>query len=277
METQKRWYRKWDLDVSKEAVRKAVARYAAPEQFDTYSKSSYTGPYTPEDSCGLNGKKLVFRSEELVFQFEILSGNELFFTDSHSAHVFCKGNVKTLDGEVFFVNHLVPGYDFCRQITLVADMKSGYATVCDAHFGTPYSNIDVGRDFYFGKLDGVFPEKGEPHHFTTEMLGKAVIWDYGVGPIELKHIYSSNLYYSYSMKTENGAWMATNPADYIKVRDQYYIFSFVEERQPGLQALFLMDFGKMHDVGSFFGVAKDHVTSACVGAIGKYADFLTVF
>lgn len=277
MEANKRWYRKWDLDVSKDVVREAVSKFATRDQFEKYSKSFYTGPYTPEDSNALNGKTLVFRGEDKVFQFDIQSCNDLLFSDSQSNRVSCIGNVKTLDGEVFFVNHLVPGYDCGRQITLVADMKSGYATVCDAHFGTPYSNIDVGREFFFGKIDGEFPEVGEMHHFTTEMLGKAVIWDYGVGPIELKHIYSSNLYYSYSMKTENGAWMATNPADYIKVRDNYYIFSFVEERQPGLQALFLMDFSKMHDVGSFFGVGKDHVSSACVGAIGKFADFLTIF
>lgn len=277
MKSLKRWYRKWDLDVTQEAVKEAVAKYATQDQFEKYSKSFYTGPNTPADTESLNGKTIVFRGEDLVLQVDVATGNDLYFTDAQCSRVFCKGNVKTLDEEVFFLNFLVPGYELGRQITLVADMKTGYATVCDAHFGTPYSNTDVGREFFFGKLDGNYPEKGEMHHFTNEMVGKAVIWDYAVGPIELKHIYSSNLYYSYSMKTENGAWMSTNPADYIKVRDNYYIFSFVEERQPGLQALFLMDFSKMHDVGSFFGVGKDHVSSACVGAIGKFADFNTIF
>jgi hypothetical protein len=273
MESKSRWYRKWNLDISKEEVKAVVAANSVPEK---YSKTSLAGPYTPPDSADLNGKTLTFRGEGRVFGFEIISQNELRFSEAGEAPKACFCNIKTMDNEIYFVNHLVPGAECSRQITLIADMKTGCATVCDAHIGTAYSNIDVDREFIFGKLDGDY-EGGDMHHFTTELVGKAVVWDYGTGIIEIKHIYHSNLFYSYCANTKQGAWMATNPADYIKIKDNMFVFSFVEERQFGLQALFLIDFDKLHDVGSFYGVGSDHITSACVGAIGKTADTNTIF
>jgi hypothetical protein len=273
MESKKRWYRKWRLDVSKEEVKAIVAECSTP---DKYSKTSLAGPSTPPDSADLNGKTLTFRGEDRIFSFEIISENELCFSESSEDPKTCFCNIKTMDNEIYFINHLVPGVECSRQITLIADTKTGCATVCDAHIGTENSNIDVDREFIFGKLDGEY-EAGEMHHFTIELVGKAVEWNYGTGIIDIKHIYHSNLFYSYCASTSQGAWMATNPADYIKIKNNIYIFSFVEERQFGLQALFLIDFDKMHDVGSFYGVGSDHITSACVGAIGKMADPNTIF
>jgi hypothetical protein len=273
MESKKRWYRKWNLDVSKEEVKAIIAACQDPEK---YSKTSLSGPHTPPDTADLNGQKLVFRGEGRVFGFDIVSGNELRFTENGGEPKTCFCNIKTLDSEIYFLNHLVPGFEFSRQITLVADMKTGFATVCDAHIGTEYSNIDVGREFIFGKLDGQY-EGGEMHRFTTDLVGKAVEWEYGPDMIKIKHIYNSNLFYSYCAQTKNGAWMACNPADYVKIRDNVFIFSFVEERQIGLQALFLIDLNKMHDVGCFYGVGSDHLTSACVGAVGVMVNPNTIF
>ena len=60
------------------------------------------------------------------------------------------------------------------------------------------------------------------------------------------------------------------------MKDKVFIFSFVEERQIGRQALFLIDLNKMHDVGSFYGVSSDHLTSACARAVGNSADMNTI-
>ena len=275
MENKKRWYRKWDLDVSRETVEAIVAQNTTP---DKYNRSSLGGEFTPPDSEDLNGKTLVFRGEGKVFTFEIVSTNLLRFSEEGGCEAKeCFTNVKTLNHEVYLINQIVPGYAMSRQVSLIADMKTGCATVVDAHFGTPYSNIDVGREFIFGKLDGEF-EGGEMHHFTDELVGKAMAWNYGTGKMTIKHMYTSNLYYTYSAATpQMGAWMATNPADYVKIRDNIYIFSFVEERQHGLQALFVIDFNLNHDMGCFYGVGKDHVTSSCIGAEGTPAACTTIF
>ncbi len=274
MKNKPKWYRKFVLDVDKDVVREAVAKYTQdPEQ---YTHSRLGGPYCPEDTAGLDGKTLVFRGEGRVLCFGIDGGHKLRFSEDGGKEVQCYCNVKSMDEEVYLVNFLVPGYIDSRQITLIADTKNGNATVCDAHFGTPYSNVDVDREFYFGKLDGDFPEEGPLHGFTNDLVGTAIEWDYG--NLQIKHIYVSNLYYTYSHPGgEHGAWMATNPADYIKIRDHLFLFSFVEERQHGLQAIFLIDTEKYHDIGCFYGVSADHVTSACVGAIGKPMPLITIF
>ena len=80
------------------------------------------------------------------------------------------------------------------------------------------------------------------------------------------------MYYSYENVSPMGIWMATNPADYVKIRDGVYLFSFVEERQVGLQAIFLIDMARMHDIGSFYGAGSGRLSSACLGAIGELAD-----
>ena len=273
MKNKPKWYRKFELDVSKDAVIDAVAKLSHDPE--NYIHSSVGAKYCPPDSTALDGKLLLFRGEGRVFSFAIDGDHKLRFSEDGGEEKNCYCNVKTLDGEIFLVNQLIPGYECSRQVTLIADMKTGSATVCDAHVGTEHSNIDVGREFFFGKLDGDFAE-GPLHCFTDELVGKAVNWDYG--KLVIKHMYVSNLYYTYSHPGgDNGAWMATNPADYIKVRDNIYIFSFVEERQHGLQALFLIDLNQYHDIGCFYGARANHLASACIGAKGTPAPLTTIF
>ncbi len=274
MKTKPKWYRKWDLDVSREVIEASVAKFSADPE--NYIHSSVAGPYVPEDSEALCGKTLVFHGEGREYRFDFGKLHELRFSEDGGEEKTCYCNVKTMDDEIFLVNQLIPGYPCSRQVTLIADMKSGNATICDAHVGTEHSNIDVGREFFFGKLDGEFPEELPAHCFTDELVGKAIDWDYG--RIVIKHMYTSNLYYTYSHPSKTyGAWMATNPADYVKLRDNIFLFSFVEERQHGLQALFVIDLNRYHDIGCFYGVSADHMTSACIGAKGTPAPLTTIF
>lgn len=273
MQNGKRWYRFFKLDGTREDVERTVAESCDPAK---YTKSSFGGQYTPEDRDDFVGKTLVFRGEERVFEFAFEAINDLMFSENGGEKKKCYCNVKSLDGEVYFVNFLVPGYATSRQITLVTDTKTGYSTVCDAHVGTENTAIDVGREFIFGRMDGDFAE-GTPHGFTNELVGTAIEWTYGPKVMPIKHMYISNLYYTYGAAAPGGAWLATNPADYVKVRDRLYIFSFVEERQGGLQALFLIDLDRMHDVGCFYSAGSGHLISACVGATGKLASTNTIF
>ncbi len=275
MELMKRWYRKFVLDVPEEDVKAAIAATTDPEK---YAKGGpLVGPYTPEDSDDLTGKVLTFRGDAGVFVFNFKEINKVGFKDGEKDEVDCYAQVKTMDGEVYLVNFLVPGYEWAKQITLIADMKSGCGTIVDAHFGTENSNIDVARDFYFGRFDGDFAG-GELHGFTNELIGTAIEWDYGPQiRMKIRHMYTSNLFYTYGAAAPNGAWMATNPANYVKIRDDIFLFTFIEERQAGLQGLFLIDLKNLHDVGCFFGVSKDHMSSSCFGAIGTKADITMTF
>ena len=270
----KRFYRYFKVDTTKEDIVKTVSSGFDPAQYA--HTRTMKGIYCPADTDALVGRDFFLRCDERDYGFSFKALNEVVFSERGEPDKTCYCNVKTLDGEIFLVNFLVPGYATSRQVTLIADTKTGCGTVCDAHIGTEYTNIDVGREFFFGRFDGEF-EGGELHGYTTEMVGKAIEWSYDPDSILQKHIYNSNLFYTYTNLTAGGAWMASNPADYVKIRDNIYVFSFVEERQGGVQALFLMDLNQMHDVGCFYSAGHGHLSSACIGAVGKYADPTTIF
>ncbi len=275
MEFKKRMYRKWDLDVPREEIRAMAERCAGDPS--AYNKSTLSGPYIPADSADWNGQTLVFRGEGRVFRFEILSENELLFSEGDGEPISCWCQIKTMEGVFYFLNHLAPGGDCTRQISLIFDRETGCATLCDAHIGTEFCSFDVEREFLFGRLDGDFAG-GPLHGFTNDLIGKAIAWDYGPQTrVTPKHMYTSNLYYSYSVSTANGAWMASNPANYVKLRDNYYLVSFLEERQTGIQALLLVNLDTLHDIGTFYGVSGDHIVSAFVAAIGTPGEPYTIF
>ena len=67
-------------------------------------------------------------------------------------------------------------------------------------------------------------------------------------------------------------WMASNPADYVKITDDVFIFSFVEERQGGTQGFFVINTKELHDVGSFFGLQPHGLECYTFGAKGEWSE-----
>ena len=270
----KRWYRKWNLDITAEEVQKIVDT-TTPEESRT---NQLRGPYTPPDSDALTGCILQFTGEGHRLEWNMLEKNLLQLTEDGLTYepVFCQ--VLTNNGVTFLVHHLIPEAMPLRCVDLVIDMETGNATTVLAQLGTEHSARDVSREFLFGKISGDFPEEGPLHSFTSDMVGRAIVWTYHDGEYEVRHVYSTNYYYTYTMQVPEGCWVASNPADYVKINDHTYIFSFVEERQPGVQGLFLMDLEKLHDVGACFGVdAREKLISACFGAVGKEMPMYQVF
>ena len=58
MQHVKRWFRKWNLDLTKEEVIEAINKNKSdPAKF---TPSPFEGPYPPEDSTDFNDKTIVF-------------------------------------------------------------------------------------------------------------------------------------------------------------------------------------------------------------------------
>ena len=57
MEHVKRWFRKWNLDLTKEEVISAIN--LTKNDPAKYTPSPFDGPYAPEDSTDFNGKTIV--------------------------------------------------------------------------------------------------------------------------------------------------------------------------------------------------------------------------
>jgi len=157
---------------------------------------------------------------------------------------------------VIFFHHYRAGLDLPRCADVIFDLDTGYVTLFDAYIGHPGNPREVVHDIRFGVIDGVeIPEGAMKHHFTNELTGKAIHWSHDERPRGIQYIFSSCRYYTYAMKFgESECWMATNPADYLKLKEGLYIMSVVEERQPGVQLVMLMNLNIMRDVQSCFGL-----------------------
>ena len=158
--------------------------------------------------------------------------------------------------------------------SLVIDMETGLVTLCRATIGVPAAAREVSRTWHFGLIEG-YADPGYRHAHTTELVGKAVFWTYyEKEQVRVKHIYSAPLYYSYTMldPATGNCWMASNPADYVKITDDVFIFSFVEERQGGTQGFFVINTKELHDVGSFFGLQPHGLECYTFGAKGEWSE-----
>ena len=155
--------------------------------------------------------------------------------------------------------------------TLVLDCNTGLVTLCIAKAGMIAAEPrDITREFFFGITQG-YQDMGERHSFTEDLVGTSIYWTYSVvRDIRIKHIYSSPRYYTYQMTNAKGqCWMATNPADFLKIGEGFYVFSFLEDRQVGTQGFFLINMNTLHDVGSFFGIHAHGMESCMCAAVGE--------
>ncbi len=175
---------------------------------------------------------------------------------------------------IVFVQQYVQGSAPPTAHSLVIDTETGLVTLCRATIGVPAAAREVARTWHFGLIDG-YADPGYRHAHTTELVGKAVFWTYyEKEQVRVKHIYSAPLYYSYTMldPATGNCWMASNPADYVKITNDVFIFSFVEERQGGTQGFFVINTKELHDVGSFFGLQPHGLECYTFGAKGEWSE-----
>ena len=258
--------RRWRSIPAEEVQRKFDE--STPEQYANGGLGN--GPYALPPASSLVGKRFVFRfdsHEELSYEFRDL--HTLAFRQGELAQeVFYQGH--EIEEGVYFFVHIIKGSVPPAFKVVVADTNTGLVTLTDAHFGNGYEAREVSRQFYFGRIAGDYPQTAALHGFTSDLVGKAVYWTYKEPMPPLKHIYSSEYYYSYVMVFGDHCWMASNPADYIKINDHLYIFTFVEERQAGTQGFFLINMNTLHDVGCFCGInGEEQFECYTVGAKGE--------
>lgn len=235
-----------------------------------------------------HGKYMPPFSKELIglafeFQFKDRRSCRYCFRELHKLTWTEKGEEHTeyyqghmSEPGVYFVQHIIKGSTPPQCRTLVIDANTGLVTLCHARFGSRGEAREVTRKFYFGTIKGCTPAK--LHHFTSDLVGKAIEWTYHTVMPPIKHIYSSEYYYTYTMTRGNQCWMASNPADFIKISDHLYIFSFLEERQTGTQGLFLINIDTLHDIGGFIGInSQNSFECYTVGAKGQWSTMETYF
>ena len=302
MVTRKRMDRRWSQLTAADV--QSIADAATVEQ---YSKSGFGRQFSPEFTDALVGRPLLIKLDDgRTYEYTFRSLHELAWRRTDESAFDADGDAATLTDDrnawakqggperlsdtdehveyyeslptpgaenLIFLQHYVKGSVPPTAHMLVIDTDSGLVTFCISRIGVPASAIEVSREFGFGILDG-YDDTGTRHGFTEELVGNAIYWTYSdADAVKVKHIYTAPLYYTYSMAVPDGrCWVASNPADYVKLSDGIYLFAFTEERQAGYQGMFVINLSLLHDVASFFGVNAQGMFLSTTGARGELSD-----
>ena len=266
---------------------------------EVYTKCSFKGPHTPELCDELVGKSfravltpgrnanaaapvLFEEGGSWEYTLEVTGLNsaqwslhklgeddQLEKTDAY-IEVMKLPCAEGANENIYFVQYHCKGSKPPCAHMLFTDLDTGLLTLQVCTVGVPASAIEVTHEFLHGLLDG-YTDSGYRHGFTEDLVGRAIQWTYDPKQT-IRHIYSSPYYYTYEMRTDDGkCWMASNPADFIKLSDHVYVVSFVEERQTGNQVCALINTDILHDVVSFFGVRHKGMQLGLAGAVGELA------
>lgn len=232
------------------------------------------GEYMPPFSEKLTGKTIEIQLDcQDIYIYSFKENQKLIWQCNGGKWHEEKSQILETPGEpdIILVEHYCEKSNPPTAHTIVLDFQTGLVTMCLAKIGNAYSAREVQRKFLFGKM-AKYMDCGFRHTFTDELVGKAIDWTYHEkNGVKIKHIYTAPLYYTYEMRQteEKKCWIASNPADYVKINDHVYIFSFIEERQAGVQGFFLINLEILHDIGMFFGVQAHGIECYTFGAKGE--------
>ena len=160
----------------------------------------------------------------------------------------------------------------CKKI--VVDFSTALATCVSSKLGSEYMANEVSYKIDFGVLEteGMIPPRYYRHAFTDELVGGALTWNYS-DALSSMHVYSTPHSYSWTIFMENGAFgmQWSSHADYVKLRDDIYLFTWVEEACNGTQGTIIINNRTMHDCGFAFHVDKDGLNLSTIGAYSRNA------
>jgi hypothetical protein len=245
-----------------------------------------TGNSLP-DSDMLAGKSFTLRMDDgFVVEYRVKSVNELDwrFENEETWHEESYRAFECGEQLVFF-GHVCEGSEFGQCYLSAVDFSNGLATVIHSRQGNGYAWREVGYKVHFGVAEiagGAEPPAYLRHGFTTDLVGKAFTWNYAGGPegITSMHVYSSPWGYSWTifLPNQEGGMLWSSPCCYIKLREEAYIMSWVEETSAGGQGTVLLNLNTMHDGGFMFGAhgPDKQVGLSTLGAYGRYAGQLDI-
>lgn len=219
-------------------------------------------PYTAK--CA--GKKVMFRDDSGFFtELDFFAPEHLRFRTAEQDWTEAEYRAFELDADLVFLGFYIAESRPPRCMQFALDFKNGCATCIDSKMEGGYDAHDVVPEYHFGYMEkeGV-PAPGTRHGFTSELLGRSFTWTYSPG-MSSQHIYNAPNSYSWTIFIggepgdpgyRSGGFVWSSPCTYIKLRDEVYIMTWVEEKWAGGLSTAAMNLRIMHDCG--FNLALSH-------------------
>lgn len=263
-------------DITDEEAKNAGA---APHSFPRVDESIMPSGNSMADSPYLIGKRFAIKMDNgPTWEYDVTGVSTLRWRDARTAE-WHEETYKAFepDDELIMFAHVQTGTPYGRGVIATIDFKNGCASAFHSKIGNGYANREVGYDLYFGVLlaDGVPVPERLRHTRTTDLVGRAFTWNYSGGENGLTsmHVYTSPWAYSWTIYGANqeGGMVWSSPCEYIKIRKDCYIMSWVEETSAGGQGTVLMNLRTMHDCGVFYGLSFDNSKMVGMSSVGAFA------
>ena len=210
--------------------------------------------------------------QSVVYEYDVFSKRFLRFRINDGEWMEAKYICFEPAHDIYFFSHMIPGDPDFANLTHACDFSTGLTTTVRAQIGNWHSEWEIGSKVNFGTLEygDIKPPFARRHHFTNDLVGKSYAWAYSSSMSSI-HVYSAPESSSWTIFQQNNAGGATwsSPCYYIKLRDDAYIFQWVEENCNGMQGLVVINPQLLHDSGFFFGVSHGGISLNVTGAVGR--------
>ncbi len=175
---------------------------------------------------------------------------------------------------VIFFGHLLGGAPKHDGVAVAIDFDNALTTCVQGTLGTPYMANEAARKTWFGvvEMEGLTAPKYRRHQFTDELVGRALTWNYSPGLTSM-HVYTTPHSFSWIIFLGSGAggleW--SGPAQYVKLRDELYLFNWLEEACNGTLGILVINTRTMHDCGIGYHCGKEGLSLSAIGAQARNA------
>ena len=245
----------------------------APQIFDKERHRGMMGTMassnTLDDTGYLVGKSVTFRGDDglaVEMRFNTiekleyrLEGDTSWNTEVYSA--------QEIDEDLISVGYYRSGSYPPENYIFAFDFKNGCATCLSSTMGSKYDLHDPVPHYHFGVIetDGVTPLRIFRHGFTNELLGRAYTQSYSSAMSSI-HIYNAPHSYSWTIinaaepgspGNRAGGAVWSSPCEYIKLRDDVYIMSWVEQKWSGHMDTLFRNLRTGRDGGYAYGITYD--------------------
>lgn len=223
---------------------------------------------TTDDS--LAGRTFVLAMDDGEdYTVRFLTGEALMWAKDGEPFRWEKYACLEADESTYFVVSYLASGKIRTCIALVLDTEQSLVTACWSRQGYyPKRPRLVKTDFVFGAIRA----EGQPlpvkrHCFTSDLNGRQITWRYSSGFLNTHLYIDSNYYRIRPIRQAAGTApgegsndpLFEEPGTYIRIKDQMYLISFIEDRlnrfdplRGGNNLIILTNEKKMFDVGRTF-------------------------
>ncbi len=238
---------------SKQMHRIAYTRLSPAQIADKLAPAAKNGPASASPlSDVFAGKSIrIVTDKGPTLAYAFGKANRLTLAENGGPAVGAGYGALTLDRIAFF-SHMIPGSQ--RGYAVVIDQETNLATVFELWFSGYKDNREAQREIYYGHVEqaGQAPPKAR-HGTTSRLEGKGFHWRQDNGA-ETLEFYPSAAYSHFVELTRQGGELGfCGPSDYIKIDDDFYIYTRTECEFSGTFTLYVMDLNRIEQVGVRLG------------------------